>query len=176
MSDRCKSCNAPIVWAKTAEGKPMPLDPIPKTGGNIIVVDGVAKVVPVQNVGEAFVSHFATCPDSNKHRKKKPESKEQTQMTPSEPKAKMAMEPITPDTEVDRSWSATQANGGHVPTGPVALATPAKQKRGLDVELQTMAKMDRLLADISTSDGAVDRVLTWLNGKWMTTRYDLEEV
>jgi hypothetical protein len=59
---KCKSCGAEIIWAKTAKGKKMPFDAIPK------------KVWVVTHLGDAFLSdsytpHWATCPDANKHRK-----------------------------------------------------------------------------------------------------------
>ena len=44
--ETCRSCGAPITWVKTESGKWMPLDP-----------DGT--------------SHFATCPDAAKWRKKR---------------------------------------------------------------------------------------------------------
>jgi hypothetical protein len=41
--------------------------------------------------------------------------------------------------------------------------TAPKPRRRPDVELQTMAKIDALLADLDLN--AADRVLAWLNGK-----------
>lgn len=67
----CKSCGAAIVWAKTCErGKSMPLDAQMVIGGNVKLTEGVAVVV---RPGDGdHVSHFATCPNANKHRKPKP--------------------------------------------------------------------------------------------------------
>lgn len=68
----CRSCGARVRWVKTVNGKPMPLDPQPSARGNIIVVDGIAKYVPVDDnatFGTRFVSHFATCPNAKSHRK-----------------------------------------------------------------------------------------------------------
>ncbi len=66
---RCRSCNARIEWATTVKnGKKMPFDaPIvavstkrhPETGEAIDVVDSTVTT-----------SHFATCPDAEKHRRK----------------------------------------------------------------------------------------------------------
>jgi len=67
----CRSCNAPILWARSAKGKrrPMPLDPEPVPGGNVELVDGEAWVVkPDPNVPR-YVSHFATCPNAGQHRR-----------------------------------------------------------------------------------------------------------
>ena len=73
---RCKSCCAPIRWARTAAGKPIPLDLEPVPGGNIQLRDGVARVLtPIEAMieplegGPRFLSHFATCPYADEHRK-----------------------------------------------------------------------------------------------------------
>lgn len=68
----CKSCGAPIFWAKTVNGKPMPLDAEPVLDGRIIL-EGQTAIV----VGSAYVrdgtarydSHFATCPNARSHRR-----------------------------------------------------------------------------------------------------------
>lgn len=64
---RCKTCNRKLVWARTAEGKLIPLD----------VVAPVYTLIEVNGRREAvrttlhFVSHFATCPDADYHSRKK---------------------------------------------------------------------------------------------------------
>jgi hypothetical protein len=70
----CKSCGAPIRWAKTEAGKRIPLDPEPRPNGNLLVQDGIAYV---HEPGDAtdfdqqyYVSHFATCPNADSHRKR----------------------------------------------------------------------------------------------------------
>jgi hypothetical protein len=44
----CRSCEAPIVWAKTANNRRMPLDPEPVPDGNVWVVsvdqDGTPRI------------------------------------------------------------------------------------------------------------------------------------
>lgn len=55
---KCRSCRADIIWLATASGKFMPVDV--GTNNSELVFD--AKV---------HTSHFATCPDAAKHRKKK---------------------------------------------------------------------------------------------------------
>lgn len=56
---RCRSCNAKIIWFKTAAGKNMPVD--------------ADTVEPEDDVEELdlsrHVSHFSTCPNANQHRK-----------------------------------------------------------------------------------------------------------
>jgi hypothetical protein len=56
---KCRSCNAAIVWLKTSTGKNMPVD--------------AATVLPTDQTFEPprHVSHFATCPEADKHRKPK---------------------------------------------------------------------------------------------------------
>lgn len=60
---KCKSCGAEIEWIKTDKGKNAPIDAKPikvwsqTRGGAWMLIDG-------------HVSHFATCPNANQHRKK----------------------------------------------------------------------------------------------------------
>jgi hypothetical protein len=68
MAQRCSSCKAQIIWAKTSKGRPMPLDLAPVANGNIDLVDGVANVVKPDG-SPKHVPHFATCPNGAVHRK-----------------------------------------------------------------------------------------------------------
>jgi hypothetical protein len=54
---RCRSCNAKIVWFKTAAGKNMPVDE-----DTVEARDWSLDLT-------RHKSHFATCPNSNQHRK-----------------------------------------------------------------------------------------------------------
>lgn len=70
----CRSCGAPIAWATTTNGKPMPLDPDPVPNGNVVIgIDGVAMVFArtgqVPKGFDRFRSHFATCPEAAKFRR-----------------------------------------------------------------------------------------------------------
>lgn len=76
--DRCKSCDAPIVWAMTAKDRRMPLDPVPPEGvrPNVSLMRktttsyvSVPTVVVVPAGGGITTSHFATCPDAGRHRR-----------------------------------------------------------------------------------------------------------
>jgi hypothetical protein len=60
----CKSCGAKIEWHRTAAGKAMPLDAVPNELGTIEVEceDGKTR---------RFMSHFASCPYADRHRKPK---------------------------------------------------------------------------------------------------------
>ncbi len=67
MSATCKSCGAPIEWGKTFAGKSVPLDPPEKR--YIKLTDQVHGVA--YRIAETWLSHFASCPNSDSHRKKK---------------------------------------------------------------------------------------------------------
>lgn len=71
---KCKSCGAPIRWAKTPSGSSVPLDAEPVASGNVALrSDGIAiylKAGEPRPAGATFVSHFATCPDAKQHRKR----------------------------------------------------------------------------------------------------------
>lgn len=73
MTATCRTCGAPIVWARTRRGMSIPLDPIAVSGGNIEVVDeGAGPVAVYVDADEEprHVSHFATCPDAERHRRR----------------------------------------------------------------------------------------------------------
>lgn len=73
----CRSCNAPVLWIRmAASGAMMPLDLEPCEDGTVAIVDGQG-ITKKSNLFEAMIegpfykSHFATCPQSEMHRKKK---------------------------------------------------------------------------------------------------------
>jgi hypothetical protein len=68
----CKSCGAPIRWAKSLSGRAMPLDEKPNPKGNILLLPsgGAMVVTDTCHHSELFTSHFATCPQANQHRSK----------------------------------------------------------------------------------------------------------
>lgn len=78
----CKSCGAAIRWKKTMTGKMMPVDyeaisfyPDPE-GKELFVTDGGSVVHGVRAPEEAqmahtgYISHFATCPNADQHRRR----------------------------------------------------------------------------------------------------------
>lgn len=80
---RCRSCDSPIRWAKTAAGKVIPIDAEPNPKGNlqlgyvggymIAIVVGPADAVAAQAAGiELYVSHFSSCPNAATHRRPNP--------------------------------------------------------------------------------------------------------
>lgn len=73
---KCRSCGAPIIWAMTGRGKTMPVDARPDPKGNVaVVIDGgtIRAIVGATpgSTGRRHLSHFVTCPDAAKHRRKK---------------------------------------------------------------------------------------------------------
>jgi hypothetical protein len=84
MPEKCKSCDADIVWATTVDGKAVPIDS-PAAGfvdpegdlrGLFAIVMGKSRVVyplaklPAELVNRAVAwrTHFATCPNAQQHR------------------------------------------------------------------------------------------------------------
>ncbi len=55
----CKSCGEYIVWVKTEAGKNMPVDADSFDEGDDLLWDP-----------DKHISHFATCPNADKHRKR----------------------------------------------------------------------------------------------------------
>lgn len=75
---RCQTCGARIVWAVTGNNKRMPIDASPREDGDLWLdmVDDrasvpVARRVDLYTAADAprYVSHFATCPDADQHRR-----------------------------------------------------------------------------------------------------------
>lgn len=79
---KCRSCGAPIVWAINGRtGNCMPVNAKPSPDGNLrirddrsecgqVVVDVVsgAEREALRVRGEAFLSHFSTCPQASRWR------------------------------------------------------------------------------------------------------------
>lgn len=65
--EHCRTCGAAIEWALTEKGKRIPLNPGSHDNGNLVVgADGVARSTDER---PARLSHFATCPQADEHRK-----------------------------------------------------------------------------------------------------------
>lgn len=58
---KCSTCDAEIVWGLTEKGAKVPMNP-PE---NRFVDIGAGKV----GIRETWISHFATCPQADLHRK-----------------------------------------------------------------------------------------------------------
>ena len=67
---RCKSCKAPIFWARTDNDRAIPLDPQQRLDGNVVLFgEGECRVV---KAGEGrYVTHFTSCPKASSHRGRK---------------------------------------------------------------------------------------------------------
>lgn len=86
---KCRSCRAPVAWARTQRGKMIPLDPNPVPLGNVEVTgtdesgrgpvllatvhgDSIAGRAERHTVehrgGSLYVAHFTTCPNAAAHR------------------------------------------------------------------------------------------------------------
>lgn len=59
----CDGCHKPMIWARTPEGKWVPLDPTPPVYTVVPIkgADGYPRPEAARNM-LAFVSHFVTCP------------------------------------------------------------------------------------------------------------------
>jgi hypothetical protein len=80
----CRSCQALIVWAKSANGKSMPMDVEPDAEGQFFLfrkedcIDAVHQTERStraegarQRGDKKYTCHFATCPNAAEHRSKK---------------------------------------------------------------------------------------------------------
>jgi hypothetical protein len=79
----CRSCGAAVRWAVSVNGKRIPVDDQPVPDGNLVLSDPTpGAYAPVAShyvepeqaplFGDEpprFVSHFATCPNADHHRK-----------------------------------------------------------------------------------------------------------
>ncbi len=63
--DRCRSCDASVVWMITNTGKNMPVD-ADSVDEAELEFDGMK---PKFDHQAGHVSHFATCPQANQHRR-----------------------------------------------------------------------------------------------------------
>jgi hypothetical protein len=76
VSDQCRSCGAPVVWAKLSSGKNNPVDPKPSPDGNIILGAAgdvsyvLSRIEAVAYKGLLHRSHFSTCPNAAAHRRR----------------------------------------------------------------------------------------------------------
>ena len=77
----CRSCGAPIKWIRTKNGKPHPVDPakhyIIKGEGSATLVTEAGTFIRGEFVsveeganGEGYTSHFATCPNASRWRRR----------------------------------------------------------------------------------------------------------
>ena len=80
MSAACRACGAPVLWAETMEGKRMPIDPWDDPNGNLAVRSALGVLYarlckpdhPLLAGERRKVSHFATCPQGDSMRRRRP--------------------------------------------------------------------------------------------------------
>jgi hypothetical protein len=82
----CRSCHAPMLWVAMPSGKRNPLDEQPDRLGNVLLVEHTNDAGEAWRLGVVlhnpdlldelrelgvplYRSHFATCPDSDEHRR-----------------------------------------------------------------------------------------------------------
>lgn len=65
---RCRACGAQIFFARTASMKNMPLDVKPKRVIQVLPL-GPGETQHKMTWGDAFASHFETCPEAERFRK-----------------------------------------------------------------------------------------------------------
>lgn len=69
---RSPGCGRPIIWARSVNGDPIPLDPEPTPDGNLDLVDGRAVAYGLEAAAAQrprYVSHFTSCVDAASFRK-----------------------------------------------------------------------------------------------------------
>ena len=83
VKPKCRSCGAPLLWALTKKGRRIPLDRNPVPDGNIEieeadegppmsrVVSGQGELSPGLFPATRYKSHFSTCPNAKRHRRRK---------------------------------------------------------------------------------------------------------
>jgi hypothetical protein len=71
----CRSCGDEVFWIESETGKKMPVDAKPEKRIILMQQGGVPVLSvpdgnPIGKVVDVYTSHFATCPDATKWRKK----------------------------------------------------------------------------------------------------------
>lgn len=76
-TEQCRTCPGQIIWAVTERGKDMPVDAEPSPEGTVLLEQEgarlVARVLPAHRAfgrKDLRKSHFASCPDAAKWRRR----------------------------------------------------------------------------------------------------------
>lgn len=73
----CRSCGAEIIWARTVAGRLIPLDAEPAERPKGIfrleeaLLDGGPQIAISAASDPVYISHFATCPHADEHRRER---------------------------------------------------------------------------------------------------------
>lgn len=71
MSRRpCRSCGVELIFAKTADGKTVPVDARQHPIYRIVATGGGNYLA--ERIESARISHFVTCPNATEHSRKEP--------------------------------------------------------------------------------------------------------
>ena len=86
---QCNSCNEPIYWVSTDNGKQMPINVEPAPHGNLLLAAGESppRVSVISKNGrlpdmKLYVSHFSTCRFAKRHRRRNAEPPVQPRPNP----------------------------------------------------------------------------------------------
>lgn len=80
-TQKCRSCPALVIWTQTENGNSMPVDAQPSPAGNVRLVEPadpregptaivLRKFAPLEPGEQLRLSHFVTCPNAEKWRKR----------------------------------------------------------------------------------------------------------
>jgi hypothetical protein len=78
MTDRCRSCDAEIIWARTVNGKLQPFDAKPTKGTILSAVapedapELAGMEGPFAKVVDIWTPHHSTCPQGRSWRRDRP--------------------------------------------------------------------------------------------------------
>lgn len=71
---QCAACGAEIFFAKTEADKWIPIDAAPVRDGNLEILDGypvlAIPIAPLLPPAKRYKSHFATCPEADRFRRR----------------------------------------------------------------------------------------------------------
>lgn len=67
--DKCRTCQAPIIWVTSKNGKAMPLDAKPEK--RVVISHDPAGGPTVGLIRDTYLNHYATCPQAQRWRGRK---------------------------------------------------------------------------------------------------------
>lgn len=159
----CRSCKAPIVWARTINDKPMPVDAQPAPDGNVLlhepgptaeVLAGLFLAAARDQGLELHMPHHSTCPDGEKWRRRDYDrDRRRRQRRPDE----AALRKLVPAGPVRRHLLDLVAHGASLRSvAAAAVVSPSTISRLARGELRTVRRHIReaIYAFIPPSDVA----------------------